>query len=534
MPAWYGAIRGKVFPSYDLGEEFEPLEVLPPTPQSFVLRRSDTLETLGLVPSDYRAWAKKRGVIHVDPSFPSILYLPENARFSLRDQKIRWEDPDGAAREIGLTPDFAYLLPSGYKVEMKAESGGPWKLVGTVGEGFLCHKPCTVSGGGKSEISKPLTDAIVSGPVFIADWEKDMALAREVIERDYSDRFLDPDKQDLRKRSVLSTNRSLGSLIKLLTPSESLYTKEYNEWLESIPQRVKDLVLIIKRRHRPDWGDDWEKSFSVDSVNGQPPTSSASRAPSSSPAISASVSTRTVPGVCSPSARISFPPLRSWRRTTLPPLPWLISLLGDIGPGTFEQSAKFVHNCEYRLFQRPDDAIHRGFDKQTEKDLSRPGNFISNFQPLAREEAIGQVNRTLDFEKYTPPMQKLIRRVAKKGEEGDYFVSSANPRIVDGKVTKNPATCRPDPISSIPDPCIYQPWERDYGEDSGGKRACSTPSGRSSQGAATTRPIRKPVFVPSAASPPFTTSNCPSSSWTLSSRSRASRPPQPVPVPKVP
>ena len=427
-----------VFPSYDLGEEFEPLEVLPPTPQSF----ADTLETLGLVPTDLPEGH------YVDPSFPSILYLPENARFSLRDQKIRWEDPDGAAREIGLTPDFAYLLPSGYKVEMKkAESGGPWKLVGTVGEGFLCHKPCTVSGGGKSEISKPLTDAIVSGPVFIADWEKDMALAREVIERDYSDRFLDPDKQDLRKRSVLSTNRSLGSLIKLLTPSESLYTKEYNEWLESIPQRVKDLVLIIKRRHRPDWGDDWEKSFSVDSVNGQPANELRFEG--------SKLITRHL--------RIGFDENGSWRlfalrKDFIPAFKILaedditastvapISLLGDIGPGTFEQSAKFVHNCEYRLFQRPDDAIHRGFDKQTEKDLSRPGNFISNFQPLAREEAIDQVNRTLDFEKYTPPMQKLIRRVAKKGEEGDYFVSSANPRIVDGKVTKNPRylQTRPD------------------------------------------------------------------------------------------
>ena len=46
-----------------------------------------------------------------------------------------------------------------------------------------------------------------------------------------------------------------------------------------------------------------------------------------------------------------------------------IHLLNEIGPGTFKKSAKFVHNCEYRLFQRPDDAIHRGFDKQTEKDF---------------------------------------------------------------------------------------------------------------------------------------------------------------------
>ena len=64
-----------------------------------------------------------------------------------------------------------------------------------------------------------------------------------------------------------------------------------------------------------------------------------------------------------------------------------LSLLKEIGHGHFKESAKFVHNCEYRLFQRPDDAIHRGFDKQTEKDLSRPGNFISNFECLNGDEA---------------------------------------------------------------------------------------------------------------------------------------------------
>ena len=221
------------------------MEILPATPQTF----ADTLKTLG-VPSKEAPDGH-----YVDPSFPSIVYLPESAVFSLREQAIHFETSSGEPQKLRLSPDYAYVLPSGYKVEMKkVENDGPWKLVGTVGEGFLCHKPCTVSGGGKSEISKPLTDAIVSGPVFVADWEKDMALAKEVIEKDYSDRFANPDKHDVRNRSILSSNRSLGSVIKLLTPSETLYTSEFNDWLESIPQRVKDLILIIKRRHRPEWG----------------------------------------------------------------------------------------------------------------------------------------------------------------------------------------------------------------------------------------------------------------------------------------
>ena len=121
-------------------------------------------------------------------------------------------------------------------------------------------------------------------------------------------------------------------------------------------------------------------------------------------------------------------------------------MLEEIGPGTFQESAKFVHNCEYRLFQRPDDAIHRGFDKQTEKDLSRPGNFISNFQCLESEDAKEQISKTLTFQKYTDPMRDLILSSAEKEGKESQFVSSANPRIVEGKPTKNPRylQTRPD------------------------------------------------------------------------------------------
>ena len=41
----------------------------------------------------------------------------------------------------------------------KHRAAPSWRLVGTVPEGTFCHKPCTVSGGGKSEISKSLVDA---------------------------------------------------------------------------------------------------------------------------------------------------------------------------------------------------------------------------------------------------------------------------------------------------------------------------------------------------------------------------------------
>ena len=44
-----------------------------------------------------------------------------------------------------------------------------------------------------------------------------------------------------------------------------------------------------------------------------------------------------------------------------------------------ELSQKYVQNCERYLFQRPDDAIHRGYDGQAESDIALPNAFMSNF-----------------------------------------------------------------------------------------------------------------------------------------------------------
>jgi hypothetical protein len=97
--------------------------------------------------------------------------VPEDAHFDLHKQTRFLDERCGGERAIKLQPDKTYVRPSGYKVRMEKPPGAnrAWRLVGTAAEGTLCHKPCTVSGGGKSEISKPITDAILTGPVFVAD-----------------------------------------------------------------------------------------------------------------------------------------------------------------------------------------------------------------------------------------------------------------------------------------------------------------------------------------------------------------------------
>jgi len=49
--------------------------------------------------------------------------------------------------------------------------GSAWRLVGARADGALCHKPSTVSGGGKSEISKSISNVLLKGLVILPDFE---------------------------------------------------------------------------------------------------------------------------------------------------------------------------------------------------------------------------------------------------------------------------------------------------------------------------------------------------------------------------
>jgi phosphoenolpyruvate carboxykinase (diphosphate) len=98
-------------------------------------------------------------------------------------------------------------------------------------------------------------------------------------------------------------------------------------------------------------------------------------------------------------------------------------------------SRKYVQNCEYRLFQRPDDAIVPGLDPQAERDFSEPNNFISNYEPLPVEEARRMAEDAIRLSKYTPPMRKVLQEAAAR--ESGYFVCTSRPRMTDGKPNAN-------------------------------------------------------------------------------------------------
>ncbi|MET0261380.1 MAG: hypothetical protein ABW223_00680, partial [Rariglobus sp.] len=422
-----------VFPSYDLGEDFGGYN-----------ETAEDYNIASVLARDAGAWLVQTEGHALFAADTDVVLVPEATHFDLRKQRIAWTDEGGAAKQIKLLAGKTYVRPSGYRVHMEPVRGEPgqWRLVGTVAETTLCHKPCTVSGGGKSEISKAISDAILPGHVFLADFDRDFDNVAALLQRDYSGRFRDPDRAGKDQRPILSPDRTLGSVIKLLTPSRRDYTDAYNSWLQAIPRHVKELVFVVKRFHKAEWADSWREHFSVDTINGRP-------------GYELKLDGRKL---VVNTLRVGYEEDGSWRvfglRHDFHPAA-KVQMEDDITASVVapaanpaEPSLKFVQNCEARLFQRPDDAIHRGYDKQAELDISTPGTFLSNYEPLTTGDARAFIEDAVGFSAYTAPMQDLIRKAA--GSNGTsspaYFVSSAHPRIVGGKPSKNPRylQLRPD------------------------------------------------------------------------------------------
>ncbi|HET9929065.1 MAG TPA: hypothetical protein VFQ35_00175, partial [Polyangiaceae bacterium] len=247
------------FATVSLGDAFAP-ERLAQSDHRFAEVQELLGDSITLHPTGYAT----------DKQYPEIHYLPEDMEIDLKRQDIKWTSR-GEERHLKLLPGQIYVHPSGYKVRMEKHPAAPsWRLIGTAAEGTFCHKPCTVSGGGKSEISKSLIDAVIYGPIYVQNFEEDMAQVQAIFQKDYR-QALRPELRGAvdNSRPLLSRDRSLGSVIKLLTPNPD-FTAEYNAWLEGVPNYIRALVFVIKRFHRPDWGNDWRKHFTVDIINGAP------------------------------------------------------------------------------------------------------------------------------------------------------------------------------------------------------------------------------------------------------------------------
>ncbi|HTS66543.1 MAG TPA: hypothetical protein VMH28_31185 [Candidatus Acidoferrales bacterium] len=414
------------FPSYLLGQDFHAGRTVHLEEPAF----DGTIRLLG------DGIERKPEGYAVDRIWPDIVYVPGDAQFSVREGLVRWH-AGGQEQSLRLRPQCVYVLPSGYRIRLEKQPGGSyWRLVGTRPDSTLCHKPCTVSGGGKSEISKSISNAILKGPIFVGDYERDMDWLEKILQMDFTQIYERPQADDRARRPLLSPERSLGSVIKLLTPSSD-YKAEYNARLKELPQSMRQLVCVVKRHYRPEWGANWREHFTVDRINGVP-------------GHELKLDNERLVGNY---LRVGFEPGGAWRIFKLRPdfnPAEKVQVEDDItasvvvpreglglDPGGVPPSVKLVANCEGMLFQRPDEAIHRGFDKEAESDLAGPGVFLSNFEPLSSEQARTLAEDVVEFDKYTAPMKNLIGNVA--AESGPaWVVSSSQARLVNGKPSKNP------------------------------------------------------------------------------------------------
>ena len=414
------------FPRFNLGETYFPQVSEDMSEHTFERLCKQLQDGIRLKPQGYA----------VDTRYADIFYIPETAHIDMKQHHVSWRK-NGQTQTIKLLAKHSYVYPSGFVVHMEKHPKAPsWRLIGTLGEGTFCHKPSTVSGGGKSEISKSIQDSMISGAGYVGNREKDFDQVEAIFNRDYSDRFADSSISDT--RSLLSGERTLGSVIKLLTPSAD-FTDDYNRWLESIPQHILALVFMIKRFYNPEWGASWREHFSVDEVNGHP-------------GHELKYDGRKL---ISSYLRVGTHSDGTWRLYKLRQdfvAAKKVQMEDDISASVVvpadsldglnkdydcdRNSQKLVVNCENYLFQRPDDAIKRGLDTQTESDLAGINNFISNFQPLTGADAVELVEDVIHFDEYSEPMRNRIRDAAAISE-GEYFVSSAHPRIVDGRPSPN-------------------------------------------------------------------------------------------------
>ena len=375
----------------------------------------------------------------IDKNYPNLVYIPENAYINTNTNSITWTH-NNQEQKLTLSPNKTYIHPTGNKFKLeKHKAISLWRIVNTAPEGTFCHKPCTVSGGGKSEISKSMLNAITYSAFNVIDIDADFKKADEIIEYDYSKRWKHYDPTLPPSEPFLSPKRTLGSAVRLLQPLDE-YSDEYNQFVKNIPVHIRSLVLFVKRLYRQDYDSlNWKDCMSVDIINGQKGTGLNYF---NNPVVGSYV-------------RIGFNQEGRWllnklrsdfsasqkiqmeddisASITLPR-----SQFKNLNPELKNASFKVVANCESYLFQRPDEAIIRGYDEGAERDIVSPDTFLTNYELLTKKDAIKIYEDTINFDKYTQPVKNLILSMVNSENEEEYFCLPSHTRIVDGEPTKNP------------------------------------------------------------------------------------------------
>ncbi len=213
---------------------------------------------------------------------------------------------------------------------------------------------------------------------------------------------------------------------------------------------------MIKRFYRPEWGDDWRRHLSVDEVNGAPAHElklddrKHRRRP-----ICVSVSTSDGNWRVFKLRQdfIAAEKVQMEDDITASMVVPVRMCIEGCGPQMSSNPCiKLVKNCEYRLFQRPDDAIHRWL---RQADRTRHGATRTIFSPISSHWTSAALADLVEdvhtFHKFTAPMQRLIaQQPAKDGSEFCRIFRSPAPGRRQAQ-SKNPRYLQVRPDLVIPE-----------------------------------------------------------------------------------
>ena len=396
---------------------------------------SRTLEILGdrisMQPEGY-------GIDNLDLN---VWYLPETAEFTLNssEQKVYWTH-NGERHSAPLNPDVDYFIPNGRSIAIVEEPGLDhnieWKLVGRFARGTFIHKSDTVSGGGKSELAKDVSDLLQYDKLTVKNLEFALDGVEKILNGHYGPNFIFQQRfKDMEwagGRPALDQSRSLASVEKLLTQSPE-YTDEYNNWLSKISAASKLMLMHLHMTQSS--GEDisnWRERFKTQKIdgeegkfvffNGHPIKMRTLR-------MGYDANNEEILVRLRPDVQISKTKKEEDDLTASIGVPAKYIAGLDASPNSCK---RIVQNMEFRFFNRTDGACIRGAELKAERDIAGQGNYLVNFEPLPLSYAEELASNKVEFVKYSKEQQGLIlaaREAYRNGESG-YFCASDLARII--------------------------------------------------------------------------------------------------------
>ncbi len=364
--------------------------------------------------------------------------------------------PTRARGSIQLLADQHYLLPNGYRVHAKHRETDKtaWHLVGTVARRRpTAHKPATVSGGGKSEISKSILDAFVFGNAYVADFEADM----DAVAGDHRPRL---------RPTGSPTRRATGSTAR--DPQRRAQPGLGHQAADPV-ERLHRRVQRVARTPRPArQGARLHRQAVLRADLGHPVAQAFRRPDAQRPR-------RQRPAARRRRDRRQLPARRLRARRLVAPVQPASRLLGGV-QGADRGRHHGVHRRAQRLgaVRRPDGRrpvaqgrpelraaavpASRRRDpprlRQADREGHGPaGHLHVELRAADQADARAMVDDVVAFSQFTEPDGRPDRRGGRAAgrRQPGYFVCSANPRLVNGKRSKNPRYLQVRPDLSNPE-----------------------------------------------------------------------------------